>query len=122
MLVPMAKVEIIGHRDRLDDTLELLHRLRTMQLLDAILRMVPMPEPGHQSEIDRPVRSRSTDLRDLRADLEELGPTLEQLTQRLDDLRAEQQGPPPYVAPPRPPLPPVPPPTPLGGDETGAPP
>ena len=153
MLVPMAKVEIIGHRDRLDDTLELLHRLRTMQLLDvtstpgvrlppltvdekqlreleelrylrarldAILRMVPMPEPGHQSEIDRPVRSRSTDLRDLRADLEELGPTLEQLTQRLDDLRAEQQALPRYVATLRRLLPLVPELTQLGGYETAA--
>lgn len=147
MLVPMAKVEIIGHRDRLDATLGLLHGLQTIQLLDVTsepgVRLPPLAADDRQlRELEelRYLRTRldailamvpapeeidqtdlpAADLKELRAELEELGPELEQLTRRLDDLLAEQQALPRYLESLRRLLPLVPELTQLGGYETAA--
>ncbi len=147
MLVPMAKVEIIGHRDRLDVTLHLLHGLRTIQLIDVTstpgVRLPPLTADEKQlRELEelRYLRTRldavlgmvptpegvgrsevqPADLQALRAELEELGPELELLTRRLDDLQTEQQALPRYLESLRRLLPLVPELTQLGGYETAA--
>jgi V/A-type H+-transporting ATPase subunit I len=143
----MAKVEIIGHRDRLDATLRLLHGLRTIQLLDVTsepgVRLPPLSADDKQlreleelrylrTQLDAilgmlpsPERieqtaSCSADLRELRAELEELGPELELLTHRLDELQAEQLALPRYLESLRRLLPLVPELTQLSGYETAA--
>lgn len=147
MLVPMAKVEIIGHRDRLDATLHMLHGLKTIQLLDVTstpgVRLPPLTADEQQlRELEelRYLRTRldailgmvptpervdqteppPTDLQEVRAELEELGPELELLARRLDDLQAEQQALPRYLESLRRLLPLVPELTQLGGYETAA--
>lgn len=118
MLVPMAKIHIIGHRSRLDDTLGALHDLRCVQLTDSTedpgLQLPPMAmDEGHLHEIEelRYLRTRidallslvsvqapepgvsfdEADLGELRAELAELGPEIENLAGRLDQLESERQ-------------------------------
>lgn len=118
MLVSMTKVEIIGHRRRLDDTLEVLQRLEVMQLIDA----TGMPgvaagslatEEGylHEAEEMRLLHTRldavlslvspatqtpaehrqwtNPELRELRHDLDDLSPQVEELVKRIDELERE---------------------------------
>lgn len=126
MLVRMAKVHVLGHRRRLDDVLALLHRLGVVHLIDAsddpdvllpplhvdethlreiedlrylevridaILNLVPNP-PAPDPEAE----PTEADLGRLRRELDEDGPELERLVARRDDLTAEQEILPRYIA------------------------
>lgn len=123
MLVPMAKVEIIGHREYLDATLHLLHRLQAVQLIDVTavpdVKLPPLTvDEPHQRELEdlrylglrldsvlklipesdvTSGEATAGDLRQLRTDLEELSPEIETLTRRLDAQQSEQATLPRYV-------------------------
>jgi V/A-type H+-transporting ATPase subunit I len=58
MLVPMAKVRLIGHRGQLDRVLETLHRLKAMEIIDAAqapgLGIAPLTtDDAHRHELER---------------------------------------------------------------------
>lgn len=117
MLVPMSKVNIVGHRRSLDVTLEALHRARQIQVIDVTddsgVRLPPLTiDEDHLHAIEdlRFLRARldallrllpgtaATDDRStevdfdvLRADVERSGPEIEALMSRLDELRNEQE-------------------------------
>lgn len=113
MLVPMAKVHVIGHRRRLDQTLEALHRLSSVQLIDvardATVTLPPLTADDSQSRemedlrfakarldallalaSEIPVADPSpVDLAVIRRELEEFGPSIESMAQVLEELEAE---------------------------------
>ncbi len=117
MFEPMAKIEVVGHRARLDAALACLHRLSVMQLVDATavpgLRVAPLAADEdylREAEQLRHLRTRldglvalgpvtpgpaagsftQTDLHAVWAELEELAPLVEPLVARVDALEAEQ--------------------------------
>jgi V/A-type H+-transporting ATPase subunit I len=119
MLVRMAKIRVIGHRSRLDETLRLLYRLRVVQIEEVGERPVPPLAPlpmgeERQRRLEelRELHARldgllrlvpadagaeglapsfgAGDVAALRAELDELAPRVERLVRRLDDLRADQ--------------------------------
>ncbi len=121
MLVPMAKVEVIGHRPRLDDALALLYRLRVLQIVDVRdapnLGLVeaadgasttPSGDPvdalqelagraealltlDPSEEAVAPAPFEAGDVAPLRRELDELAPRIAAAVGRLDDLRAERE-------------------------------
>jgi V/A-type H+-transporting ATPase subunit I len=115
----MAKIRVIGHRSRLDETLRLLYRLRVVQIEEMGERPAPPLAPLPMDEerqrrleelrelharldgllrllpadagADGPAPSFSTgEVPALQAELDELAPRVERLVRRLDDLRADQ--------------------------------
>ncbi len=125
MFEPMAKVEVVGHRSRLDAALACLQRLCVMQLVDAAsvpgLRVAPLAadeEYVQEAEQLRHLRTRldsllalvpveavprdgpfdEADLRAVWAELEELAPLVEPLVARIDALESEQGTLPRHVA------------------------
>jgi V/A-type H+-transporting ATPase subunit I len=126
MLVAMTKVEIVGHRRCLDDTLTLLQRRRVIQMVDATF--VPgigagflASEEGylHEAEELRLLRNRidallelvapvpagtsddfeftDADLQQLWPELDEVGPQAESLVKRIDALDGESAALPRHV-------------------------
>jgi len=113
MLVPMTKVHVIGHRRRLEPTVQALHRLSSIQLIDvsddASVTMPPLAADDdqiHEIEEFRYLRARldallaltperpsedatEVDLSDLRAELESVAPEVEELAQSYEELKAE---------------------------------
>ncbi len=116
MFEDMAKLEIVGHRRRLDATLACIQRRAVMQLVDAtaeaVLNIAPLAaDEAHlrAAEQLRQLRTRldallalgpvpaatepgefsAADLRVVWAELEELAPLVETLVARLDALDAE---------------------------------
>lgn len=127
MLVPMAKVHMIGHRRQLDEVLTFLHKRQALHLIDVTedsdVRLPPLRVDEVQvREIEEvrylkarvdailslipqpppPDRDPDTigpdDLDVLRAQLDEEGPRLEALVRRLDDLTNELDVLPRYLA------------------------
>ncbi|HEX9644043.1 MAG TPA: V-type ATPase 116kDa subunit family protein [Acidimicrobiia bacterium] len=115
MLEPMVKVEIIGHRSRLDLTLGCLQGSAALQLVDAaaVLNVGPLgADEDHLREGEqlRHLRTRldslvalgavpadlepaevgDADVMAVWAELEELAPTIEPIVARIDALEAEQ--------------------------------
>ncbi len=126
MLVPMAKVRLIGHKRLLDDTLALLHRLGVVHVIDigddsgAQVPPLAIDEPHlHEAEDLRYLRTRldgllgltehapapSAELVEfdaaalvrLREELDAEGPEFEALVRRLDDLERERETLPRYI-------------------------
>ncbi len=125
MLVPMAKVEIVGHRRHLDAVLALLQRHGAVHLLDATavpgLRVSSLAvDEGYAREGEElrqlglrieglldlagNLRLRSepdtfpgTDLDELLADLDEMAPRLETAVKRIDELENEHAALPRHV-------------------------
>lgn len=117
MLVPMAKVNIVGHRRSLDATLAALHRAKQVQVIDVTedsgLSLPPLAvDEAHlhaiedlrylKARLDALLRllpgagvadggSAEVDFEALRDDVDRAGPEIEQLMSRLDDLRREQE-------------------------------
>lgn len=118
MLVPMSKVNVVGHRRNLDATLQALHRARRIQVIDVTddsgVRLPPLAiDEEHLDRIEdlRFLRARldallhllpgmeddggrqpaDVDFEDLRAEVDEAGPEIEKLLGRLDSLRAERE-------------------------------
>ena len=127
MLETMAKLHIIGHQSKLDETLAVLHGLRTVHLIDVSDDgTVPLPPLA----VDEQHLQRMEDLRYLRArlgsvlalipnlpepgpsvpemtessldrmrgELNELAPRVEQIVHHIDDLTREQETLPRHVA------------------------
>jgi V/A-type H+-transporting ATPase subunit I len=117
VLVPMSKVNIVGHRRSLDITLEVLHRARQVEVIDITddsgVRLPPLTAdethlhaiedlrylrarldallrllPGKAVTDDRPI---DVDFDVLRSDVEESGPEIETLMNHLDELKSEQE-------------------------------
>ncbi len=113
----MAKVQILGHGARLEDALEVLYRLRVLQIIDA--REEPLslsPPAGGERRAERIEELRRLrvrldaflqlvpevmgpadgtapahpDLRLLAAELDRVGPAVEASVRRLDELRDEE--------------------------------
>ncbi len=149
MLVPMAKVRIIGHRGNLDATLALLHELHVLHLVDVNddpgVRLPPLTVDDERLRllddlrylrarvdallalVQHPPQASGTAspldaaaLAELRGELDEAGPQIESLVGRLDELEAEQETLPRYAASLRRLLPLVPELTELEGYETAA--
>lgn len=145
MLSPMVKVHVIGHRRRLDDTLDALQRSRVVHIIDVTqdssLRLPPLAvDDAHRRELDdtrflgarlesylgllaNPPRAdaqRVIDLDEVRRQLESIGPEIERLARRLDELQGERDTLPRYLASLRQLLPLVPELTRLDGYETMA--
>jgi V/A-type H+-transporting ATPase subunit I len=117
VLVPMSKVNVVGHRRSLDATLEALHRARKVQVIDITedsgVRLPPLTideEHLHAIEDLRYLRARldallrllpgtamaddrqiDVDFDALRAEVEQSGPEIETLMSHLDELRNEQE-------------------------------
>ena len=119
MLTPMAKLEIVGHRARLESLLDCLHRLHVVQIVDVREELEqgasePIPAAGRTSErweTLRPLRTRLEALLDadprpepaatatsfdlsmlptLLADLDSVEPEVRRRVRALDDLRARR--------------------------------
>ncbi|MGM0576647.1 MAG: V-type ATP synthase subunit I [Myxococcota bacterium] len=120
MLVPMAKVRVVGMRAHLEPTVARLHELGVMELMDVrecgSEDVHPWdPEPEHRRRADglRALRTRLDALRELldvgdvghgeeaetpdeeglervREELDERMPLIEEHTRRIDELRAER--------------------------------
>ena len=114
MLVRMAKVQILGHRPRLQDTLDALYGLGAVQLIDVRDEPALAVDPV---ALDEPEARRAEELRNLRtrldalitlaaevpeagtfdpeslaglgAELEEMAPSVQAAVRHLDSLRAE---------------------------------
>lgn len=126
MLVPMAKVRIIGPRWDLDSVLEQLHRMELVHFADVQdeeSEVVPLPRDERRDERADELRVLAAELEALlgilgskheyrtdrvpgsvnavriRKQLEEISPRVEELTQRLDALRDEQIILPRYLRP-----------------------
>jgi V/A-type H+-transporting ATPase subunit I len=127
VLVPMAKVRIIGPQRELESTLEELHRMELVQLADVrsdeefeveplagdekhgrradelrvliaeLEALLGLMGNGHEDRTDRVPGWVDTD--EIRKQLEEISPRVEKLTRRLDDLRNEQVILPRYLRP-----------------------
>ena len=116
MLVPMSKVNIVGHRSVLDAVLGSLHRARLLQVIDVTedsgVRLPPLTVDDERlAKIEdlRFLRARldallgllpgveaagtevEFDLERLRAELDETGPQIEEMIERRDSLRREQE-------------------------------
>jgi V/A-type H+-transporting ATPase subunit I len=119
VLVPMAKVEVIGHRPRLDDVLAVLYGLRAVQVLD--VRSAPelrsATPAGGTDDVGAELASLATRVESLlaldpfaspseppecaafdasaipalRSQLDDLAPCVRAAVARLDDLRAERE-------------------------------
>lgn len=113
MLVPMTKVHVIGHRRRLEPTVQALHRLSSVQLIDvsddASVTMPPLAADDNQlRQIEelRYLRARldallglaleppsadetEVDLSTLRAELESVAPGIEEMARYSEELEAE---------------------------------
>lgn len=127
MLETMAKLHIIGHQSELDETLAVLHGLRSVHLIDVSDdATVPLPplavDEQHLQRIEdlRYLRARlgsvlalipnlpepeisipemtETNLDRMRGELNELAPRVEQLVRHIDDLTREQETLPRHVA------------------------
>jgi V/A-type H+-transporting ATPase subunit I len=118
MLVPMSKIHIVGHRRSLDATLEALHRLRRVQVIDVTddsgVRLPPLTvDERHLHDIEdlRYLRARldallrllpamggastgavpDIDFESLKTEINEAGPVVEELLGRLDELQRERE-------------------------------
>jgi V/A-type H+-transporting ATPase subunit I len=118
MLVPMSKVNIVGHRQSLDGTLAALHRAKRVQVIDVTddigVRLPPLTiDEEHLRSIEdlRYLRARldallhllpemtthttegitDVDFEDLRAEVDAAAPEIEELLGRLDDLKRETE-------------------------------
>jgi V/A-type H+/Na+-transporting ATPase subunit I len=118
MLVPMSKVNIVGHRQSLDGTLTALHRAKRVQVIDVTddigVRLPPLTiDEEHLRSIEdlRYLRARldallhllpemtthtsegisDVDLEDLRAEVDAAAPEIEELLGHLDDLKRETE-------------------------------
>lgn len=118
MLVPMAKVNIVGHRQSLDQTLKSLHRAKNVQVInvtdDSAVHLPPLAidDEHHRAlenlrylrarldallrllpgvEGDEAVVDADVDFDALRVEIETAGPEIERLLGRLDQLRAERE-------------------------------
>jgi V/A-type H+/Na+-transporting ATPase subunit I len=117
MLVPMSKVNIVGHRSALDDVLASLHRARLLQVIDVTedsgVRLPPLTvddERLARIEDLRYLRARldallgllpgtdvvraepqELDFERLRSDLDETAPRVEEMIEHLDSQRREQE-------------------------------
>ncbi len=116
MLEPMVKVEIVGHRSRLDATLACLQRCACVQLLDAAAEpaLGLTPSSADEGELGESARLRqlrtridalialgfvppapdgqamtATELEDVSTEIEELAPKVEPLVAIIDALEAE---------------------------------
>ena len=115
MLVPMTKVHVIGHRRRLESTLEALHRSAVVHLIDvtddASVTLPPMSADDDQlrtiedlrylkarldgllslcrTPLAEPVGLVDIDLDRVRAQLDETAPRIEELARRTRELEAE---------------------------------
>jgi V/A-type H+-transporting ATPase subunit I len=127
MLETMAKLHIIGHQSKLDETLAVLHGLRSVHLIDVSDDgTVPLPplavDEQHLQRIEelRYLRARlgsvlalmpnlpepglsvpemtESSLDRVRGELNELAPTVEQIVHHIDDLIREQETLPRHVA------------------------
>ncbi len=122
MQVPMAKIHVLGHRRRLDDVLEHLYETGSVQLIDvtqdASLHLPPLSlDEEHVRQIEqlRYLRARldaalalaplpalparaDVDLAKIEAELDADTPQIERLAHQLDDLGAELDTLPRYVA------------------------
>jgi V/A-type H+-transporting ATPase subunit I len=118
MLVPMAKVNVVGHRRSLDRTLETLHRTRSVQVIDVTddrgVRLPPLTiDDEHLRVLEdlRYLRARldallrllpemedggttgepgKVDFDQLRDEVDRVGPEIERLLSRLDSLQGER--------------------------------
>ncbi len=113
MLVPMTKVHVIGHRRRLESTLEVLHRSAAVHLIDvtedASVTLPPMSADDDQlrtiedlrylkarldgllSLCDEPLAQPvgPIDLDSIRVELDEAAPRIEELARRARELESE---------------------------------
>ncbi len=125
MLEPMVKIEIVGHRTRLDATLACLQRCGSVQLLDAAseqgLQLAPLS--AGQQELSESARLRrlrtrldalialglvrpapasevatEPSLEEVSAELDRLAPRVEPLVARIDALEAEHSTLPRHIA------------------------
>lgn len=118
MLAAMAKVNIVGHRQELDRTLQTLHRARSVQVIDITDDSgVPLPplaiDEDRLADMEelRYLRARldgllrllpglgdggvaalaTADFDELRGEVERVGPDVENMLGRLDALKAERE-------------------------------
>lgn len=117
MLVPMAKVNIVGHRSSLDPVLTSLHRASLLQVIDVNddsgVRLPPLTiDDEHLAAIEDlrylrarldsllgllpgavgpPLETGPVDFEELRSELDRTGPEIEELVGRLDALRREKE-------------------------------
>lgn len=118
MLVPMSKTNIVGHRRSLDRTLETLHGMRSVQVIDVTddsgVRLPPLTiDEEHLRILEdlRYLRARldallrllpemngtaagteeAVDFAELRAEVDRVGPEVEAVLGRLDALHTEQE-------------------------------
>lgn len=116
MLVPMAKVHVVGHQRMLDTAISVLQRLQMLHLVDVTedesvalpplavgdVRLQELEELRYlrlrldsllalSSVVPVPAPGEEIDLEGVRQSLEADGPHIEQLVSRLDELEAEME-------------------------------